>query len=60
MKTKLTWFDRIMAAATFAEANEHATAKEILLGTGSTAKNKRNCRECDVILTSELHSANAN
>lgn len=29
MKRKLTWFDRLMAAVTFAEANEHVTAKKM-------------------------------
>jgi hypothetical protein len=60
MKTKLSWLERIMAAVTFAEANEHATAKEFLVGTGSTAGNQRRCQDCDPILATDLHGANAN
>jgi len=58
MKTKLSWFDRIMAAVTFAEANEHAKGKSFL-NIPADGPEKKNCRECDPILTADLHGAEA-
>lgn len=60
MKTKLTWLDRIMAAVTFAEANEHAAAGELLKGRGNTEKYRTECPECGCILGSDLQGAEAN
>jgi len=52
MKTKVTWFDRMMAAVTFAEANEHALGKGFLPHKEESEK-KRVCTECDAVLTTE-------
>ena len=58
MKTKLTWFDRIMAAVTFAEANEHTKGKDFLTpGNKTTGENK--CKECDDMLTCDLNGVEA-
>jgi hypothetical protein len=59
MKTKLAWFDRIMTAVAFAEANEHAMAKRILDTTLYVKERGRKCKECDPVLTSELNGAEA-
>lgn len=59
MKTKLTWFDRIMAAVTFAEADEAAEANRFLTQTECKSEKKQKCRECDVIITSDLHGVEA-
>jgi hypothetical protein len=60
MKTKITWFDRVMAAATFAEANEHETAKEFLISTGTTPGNKLHCEDRDACRGPEPHNAKVN
>ena len=60
MKTKITWIDRVMAAATFAEANEHETAKEFLISTGKTPGNKHHCEDRDACRGREQHGAKAN
>lgn len=57
MKEKLSWFDRVMAAVTFAEANEPEKGKEFLTTTAKIAETEGKCRECDAILTTELHRA---
>jgi hypothetical protein len=57
MKTKITWFDRIMAAVTFAEANEQDTGKRFLAGTRSKPETTQKCRECDTVLASDMHGA---
>jgi hypothetical protein len=59
MKTKLSWFDRIMSAVTFAEANEHTRAKEILDTTGLKSEKEKKCTECDAILTTDMHGVEA-
>jgi len=53
MKTKLSWFDRIMAAVTFAEANEHAQGKSFLTTPDGKSEKRRKCKECDDILATE-------
>ena len=58
MKIKLSWFDRIMAAVTFAEANEHMKGKSFLT-TPAEGQEKKNCRECEPILAADLHGAEA-
>lgn len=60
MKTKLTWLDRIMAAVTFAEANEHASAGELLKGGAGTKKYRTECPECGCILGADLQGVKAN
>jgi len=57
MKTKLSWFDRIMAAVTFAEANEPEKGKFFLTNPEGKSAKKHNCRECDTILAADLHGA---
>ena len=57
MKTKITWFDKIMAAVTFAEANEPAVGKEFLSGTTRELGKEQKCKECDAVLTTDLHGA---
>ena len=52
MKTKLSWFDRIMAAVTFAEANEHAQGK-MFLTPDSDSEKKQDCKDCEVVLRAE-------
>jgi hypothetical protein len=59
MKTKLTWFDRIMAAVTFAEANENAKAKDFVLNIVREPDKQKKCKECDADFGSELHGAEA-
>jgi len=60
MKTKITWFDRIMAAATFAEANEHETAKELLSGAVNMSKNRNHCKDCDASYAVDMNGAKTN
>jgi len=57
MKEKLSWFDRVMAAVTFAEANEHSVGKEFLTGAAPMPERQKHCKECDAILTSDLQGA---
>jgi uncharacterized protein with PIN domain len=57
MKQKLSWIDKIMAAVTFAEANEQNVAKEFLTGTGRKSERKQRCKECGEILSTDLHGA---
>ncbi|KPK00703.1 MAG: hypothetical protein AMJ60_00160 [Desulfobacterales bacterium SG8_35] len=57
MKEKLSWFDRIMAAVSFAEANEHEVGREFLPGTGRTTEKKEKFEKCEAVLTSDLHGA---
>ena len=57
MKTKITWFDRIMAAVTFAEANEQDTGKSLLTDSGRKTNRASKCKECNTVLTTDLHGA---
>ena len=57
MKTKITWIDRIMAAVTFAEANEHDVGREFLPLTGRKSERNEKCTECEGVLTADLHGA---
>jgi hypothetical protein len=57
MKTKITWFDRIMAAVTFAEANEQDTGKSLLTDSGRKTNMAPKCKECNIVLTTDLHGA---
>ena len=57
MNEKLSWLDRIMAAITFAEANESDVGKDFLTGTVSKTEKKHKCAECDDLLTADLHGA---
>jgi hypothetical protein len=57
MKTKITWFDRIMAAVTFAEANEQDAGKTFLTVTGRKTAREQKCKKCDTVLTTDLHGA---
>jgi len=57
MKEKLSWFDKMMAAVTFAEANEHTAGKEFVTTTRHTSEKKKKCTECDAILTTDMHGA---
>lgn len=59
MKTKITWFDRMMAAVTFAEANEHDAGKGFLAGTEHKSVTEQTSKECDVVLTADLHGVEA-
>ena len=59
MKTKLTWFDRIMAAVTFAEANEPVEADHLLTGTKCESDKEEQCHERDVIITTDLQGIQA-
>ncbi len=57
MKTKISWFDRIMVAVTFAEANEQDAGKTFLTGTGRKTVREHKCTKCDTVLTTDLHGA---
>jgi hypothetical protein len=58
MKTTITWLDRMMAAVTFAEANEHA-GKGFLAGTERKSVREQKCKECNAVITTDLHGAEA-
>lgn len=57
MKTKLTWFDRIMAAVTFAEADERAEGLVYLVDSDDSRKPKAAEKGCNDIPLADLHSA---
>jgi hypothetical protein len=57
MKTKITWFDRIMAAVTFAEANEQDAGRKFLAGTGRKSQKEQQSKEYDAVLTADLPGA---
>jgi len=57
MKEKLSWFDKMMAAVTFAEANEHSTGKEFVTTTQRKPEMKETRKEYDAILTTDMHGA---
>ena len=44
MKTKLTWFDRMMLGVTFAEANMPSVAREL---TGKAKHGDTKCQCCE-------------
>lgn len=53
MKTKLTWFDKMMLGVTFAEANMAAAAREYAEGN-KCQQTKRQCkRPCEEPATNE-------
>ena len=57
MKEKLSWFDKMMAAVTFAEANEHSAGKEFVATTQQKPETKEKRKEYDAILTTDIHGA---
>lgn len=57
MKEKLSWFDKMMAAVTFAEANEHSAGKEFVATTQRKPETKEKRTEYDAILTTDIHGA---
>ena len=57
MKTKITWFDKLMAAVTFAEANEGHTGEKFLTGSGRKSERQQKCKECNTVLATDLHGA---
>ena len=59
METRITWFDRIMAAATFAEANEQETGIKLVAGTGRKSEKTPHCKECDAVLVTDLQGVKA-
>jgi hypothetical protein len=54
MKQKITWFDRIMAAVSFAEADEPATARGILTDIAHTPEKREKCKDHDVLLAPDM------
>ena len=54
MKDKLSRFDRVIMAVTFAEANEHNAAKRFSTDRGQTPERKQHNKECGVILANDL------
>ena len=59
MNEKLSWFDRIMTAVTFAEANEHDAGKRFLAGYGLKSEGEQESKECGGLLTNDLQAAEA-
>lgn len=57
MKTKITWFDRMMTAVTFAEANEPEFGKKFLATTGRKSEKGGKYAESDAVFTADLHRA---
>ena len=57
MKTTITWLDRMMAAVTFAEANEHDAGKGFLAGTEPKSVREQKFKECNAVITTDLHGA---
>lgn len=58
MKTKLTYFDRLLAAITFAEANEPEMAEEFLGGRKSVPASRGSVAKragCDALATKVSH-----
>lgn len=50
MKTKLSWFDRMMMGVTFAEANLPGMGRELMKGGVSEDKKPKGCEKCDLSL----------
>jgi hypothetical protein len=59
MNTKLSFFDKIMTAVTFAEAGEHAEAKRFLTDKNHRPARKGKCKKCETALSADLHGAEA-
>ena len=45
MKTTCTWFDKLMMAVSFAEANDHYTAKSLVNRSAMESNELRNNRQ---------------
>jgi hypothetical protein len=48
MEKKLSWFDKLMMAITFAEAGEHDTAREMLATDGSDRSRAAQLKAFDI------------
>lgn len=59
MKTKITWLDRIMAAVTFAEANEQAEGEKFLTGTIRKSEKEQKAKNSNAALAADLRGAKA-
>jgi hypothetical protein len=61
MKTKLSWFDRMMMGITFAEANLPEVGRELMGGGVSKDKKQKGCEKCDLGLGEghDLHAKGA-
>ncbi|MFA6283138.1 MAG: hypothetical protein WC633_03280 [Desulfurivibrionaceae bacterium] len=58
MKTMLTYFDRLLAAITFAEANEPEMAEEFLGGRKPVSARQKHAAKrsgCDALTTKVSH-----
>ena len=59
MQEKLSWFDRMMAAVTFAEADEPEVGRELADGITCKSEKKQRCEECSGVLGTDLQGAEA-
>jgi hypothetical protein len=57
MKRNLSWFDKTMAAVTFAEANEHTAGKNFLTITDGDSEKVQKCNKGDAALAPGLRGA---
>ena len=57
VKKKLSWFDRMMVAVTFAEANEPAKAKEHVPEISSSPVKHNGTRKNEILISTKLHAA---
>lgn len=57
MKRKLTWFDRLMTAVTFAEADEHDTGLKVLATPDTDAEKDKMAEPNEITLPADLHGA---
>lgn len=60
MKRNLSWFDKTMAAVTFAEANEHTAGKKFLTITDGDSGKVQKCKKGDVALAPDLRCVEIN